>query len=82
MRDIRGLKQEIGRLKNTMESPDYCQEPIVHPAINLAGIPIITYPGANGGIGIMEEYKINKKLFTTSHIATLLILLRFIIIIT
>jgi len=41
-------------------------------AINLAGIPIITYPGANGGIGIMEEYKINKKLFTTSDIATLL----------
>jgi predicted DNA-binding transcriptional regulator YafY len=51
-------------------------------AINLAGIPIITYPGANGGIGIMEEYKINKKLFTTSDIATLLILIRFIIIIT
>lgn len=41
-------------------------------AINLAGIPIITYPGANGGIGIMEEYKINKKLFTTTDIATLL----------
>ena len=28
---IRGLKQEIGRLKNMMESPDYGQEPIVHP---------------------------------------------------
>lgn len=40
--------------------------------INLAGIPIITYPGANGGIGIMEEYKIDKKLFTTSDITTLL----------
>lgn len=40
--------------------------------INLAGIPIVTYPGANGGIGIMEEYKIDKKLFTTSDIATLL----------
>lgn len=31
MSAIRGLKQEIGRLKNTMESPDYGQEPIVHP---------------------------------------------------
>lgn len=41
--------------------------------INLAGIPIITYPGINGGIGIMEEYKIDKKLFTTTDIATLLI---------
>lgn len=41
-------------------------------AINLAGIPIITYPGANGGIGIMEQYKIDKKLFTISDIAALL----------
>ncbi len=29
---IHGLKQEMGRLKNTMESPDYVQEPIVHPS--------------------------------------------------
>jgi predicted DNA-binding transcriptional regulator YafY len=41
--------------------------------ITLAGIPIITYPGVNGGIGIIEEYKIDKKLFTTSDITTLLI---------
>lgn len=40
--------------------------------INQAGIPIITYPGVNGGIGIMEEYKISKKLFTTSDISILL----------
>lgn len=40
--------------------------------INLSGIPIITYPGVNGGIGIMEEYKIDKKLFTTSDIVTIL----------
>lgn len=41
--------------------------------INLAGIPIITYPGVHGGIGIMEEYKIEKKLFTISDITALLI---------
>lgn len=41
--------------------------------ISLAGIPIIAYPGVNGGIGIMEEYKIDKKLFTTLDITTLLI---------
>ena len=29
---IRGLKQEIGRLKNTMESPDYGVKPIIHPS--------------------------------------------------
>lgn len=41
-------------------------------AISLAGIPIITYNGANGGISIMEEYKIGKKFFTTSDISTIL----------
>jgi predicted DNA-binding transcriptional regulator YafY len=40
--------------------------------ISLAGIPVITYPGINGGIGIIDEYKIDKKLFTTSDITTLL----------
>lgn len=32
MTAIRGLKQEIGRLKNIMESPDYGKEPIMHPS--------------------------------------------------
>lgn len=41
--------------------------------INLAGIPIISYPGINGGISIMEEYKIEKKIFTISDITELLI---------
>lgn len=41
--------------------------------ISMAGIPIIAYPGVNGGISIMEEYKIEKKLFTISDITALLI---------
>lgn len=32
MTAMRGLKQEIGRLKNTMESPDYGVGPIMHPS--------------------------------------------------
>lgn len=32
MSAIRGLKQEIGLLKNIMESPDYGQEAILHPS--------------------------------------------------
>lgn len=32
MTAIRGLKQEIGHLKNTMESPDYGKELIMHPS--------------------------------------------------
>lgn len=41
--------------------------------ILMAGIPIQTFPGASGGISIMAEYKIDKKLFTLSDITALLI---------
>lgn len=41
--------------------------------INQAGIPIITYRGPNGGFSIMENYKIEKKLFSLSDITELLI---------
>lgn len=29
---IRGLKREIGHLKNTMEHPDYGRKPLIHPS--------------------------------------------------
>lgn len=41
--------------------------------LSLAGIPVASYPGVNGGFSIIEGYKIDKKLFTTSDITTLLI---------
>ncbi|MBY5010862.1 hypothetical protein [Streptococcus suis] len=31
MTAIRGLKQEIGRLKTTLEIPDYVDDAIIHP---------------------------------------------------
>ena len=37
-----------------------------------AGIPIVTHTGINGGISIIEQYKIDKKLFTNEDISTLL----------
>ena len=40
--------------------------------LNAAGIPIVTYPGVNGGIGILEEFKIEKNLFTSEDLASLL----------
>lgn len=40
-------------------------------AINLAGIPIITYQGTNGGIGIAEGYKLDKNLLTSSELAAI-----------
>jgi predicted DNA-binding transcriptional regulator YafY len=41
--------------------------------INEAGIPIVTYPGINGGIGIMEKFKVDKRLFSETDLTALLI---------
>ena len=41
-------------------------------ALESAGIPIVTHTGINGGIAIIEQYKIDKKLFTNQDISTLL----------
>ncbi|MEG2697269.1 MAG: YafY family protein [Cetobacterium sp.] len=40
--------------------------------ISLAGIPITTHNGVNGGVSIMKEYKVDKKFFTERDISTLL----------
>lgn len=41
--------------------------------IGQAGIPIVTRMGRDGGVSIMEQYKVDKRLFTTSDITSLLI---------
>lgn len=41
-------------------------------ALESAGIPIVTHTGVNGGISIIDSYKIDKKLFTNQDITTLL----------
>ena len=41
-------------------------------AINLAGVPVVSFPGARGGVGIMENYKLEKRLFSTADVTTLL----------
>lgn len=41
--------------------------------LSRAGIPIAAYPGIHGGISIMSQYKVDKKLFNPDDIATLLI---------
>ena len=42
-------------------------------AINMAGIPIRSMPGVGGGFEIMQEYKIDKKIFSTSDLSAILI---------
>ncbi|TLG75288.1 helix-turn-helix transcriptional regulator [Culicoidibacter larvae] len=40
--------------------------------INQAGIPIVSIPGAHGGVSILDTYKVEKKIFTTNDMSTLL----------
>ena len=37
-----------------------------------AGIPIVTMPGAGGGISIMENYKVDRTVFTTREMQDIL----------
>jgi predicted DNA-binding transcriptional regulator YafY len=45
-------------------------------AINLAGIPIVTYQGANGGIGIAEGYRLDKSVLTDDEMAAVMTTLK------
>lgn len=45
-------------------------------AINLAGIPIVTYQGTNGGIGIAEGYRLDKSVLTEDDMSTIISTLR------
>jgi len=41
-------------------------------AINMAGIPVRSIPGVGGGFEIMPGYKMDKKVFSTAELSTLL----------
>lgn len=45
-------------------------------AIDMAGIPIISYPGNNGGFGIRENYKLNHQLLTLSNLCSIVTTLK------
>jgi len=42
-------------------------------AINMAGVPIRSTPGVSGGFEIMPGYKIDKRVFSTADLSTILI---------
>ena len=41
-------------------------------AINLAGIPVVTYQGINGGISIAEGYRLDKSVLTSNEMAVII----------
>ena len=41
-------------------------------AINLAGIPVLSASGAGGGFEIMQNYKIDKKIFSAADLSAIL----------
>jgi len=41
-------------------------------AINRAGIPVFSMPGAGGGFEIMQQYKIDKKVFSAADLSAIL----------
>lgn len=45
-------------------------------AINQAGIPVVTYQGVNGGIGIMDGYKWDKNVLTHDELASIAVALK------
>jgi len=45
-------------------------------AINLSGIPIISYPGNAGGFGIMENYKIDRQVLTLKDMVSIITALK------
>ncbi|MFD0674714.1 helix-turn-helix transcriptional regulator [Cohnella sp. GCM10027633] len=45
-------------------------------AINVAGIPIVTYQGTNGGIGLTEGYRLDRNVMTSEELAAIATALR------
>lgn len=45
-------------------------------AINGAGIPIVTYQGTNGGIGLAEGYRLDRNVLTNDELAAIVTALR------
>lgn len=44
--------------------------------INMAGIPIVTFQGLNGGIGLAEGYKLDKNVLTTDELSSIAVALK------
>ena len=45
-------------------------------SINLAGIPVVTYRGVNGGIALMEGYRLDRSVLSDDEMASLIAMLK------
>ncbi len=45
-------------------------------ALNLAGIPVISYPGSNGGFALVSNYRLDRQLITFDEMKSLLTALK------
>jgi predicted DNA-binding transcriptional regulator YafY len=68
------LRRERVQAKELAEMFDVSVRTILRDidTINLAGIPIITYQGVNGGISIAEGYRLDKSVISADDMATLI----------
>lgn len=72
------LRRERVQAKELAEMFDVSVRTILRDvdAINLAGIPIVTYQGANGGIAIAEGYRLDKSVLSEDDMATIITTLK------
>ena len=72
------LRKERVQAKELAEKFDVSVRTILRDvdAINLAGIPIVTYQGTNGGIGIAEGYRLDKSVLTGDEMAAVITALK------
>ncbi len=72
------LRRERVSAKELAEKFDVSVRTILRDvdAINLAGIPIVTYQGSGGGIGIAPGYRIDKSVLSSDEMAAVLSALR------
>ncbi len=68
------LRRERVSAKELAEKFDVSVRTILRDvdAINLAGIPIVTYQGSGGGIGISPGYRIDKSVLNSDEMAAVL----------
>lgn len=71
------LKKDIVSTKEFTQLFDVSKRTILRDmeTLSLSNIPIYSVHGVNGGYGIMDEYKVDKRLLTSSDVENILIAL-------